>query len=134
MKAKDYESRVCPCGSGIPYQDCCQPFLSQKKDAPTAEALMRSVGDMGTALSLVNEVRNRAGASDLTEINYEILLAERGRELYAEGFRRSDMIRFGVFLDTRWEKSEVSPSYVTLWPIPEGQIQANSNLIQNPGY
>ncbi len=42
MKAKDYESHVCPCGSGIPYQDCCQPFLSQNQDAPTAEALMRS--------------------------------------------------------------------------------------------
>ena len=42
MKAKDYESYACPCGSGIPYQDCCQPFLSQKQDAPTAEALMRS--------------------------------------------------------------------------------------------
>jgi len=63
---------------------------------------MRSVGDMGTALSLVNEVRGRAGASALTEINYEILLAERGRELYAEGYRRSDMIRFGVYLNERW--------------------------------
>ena len=89
---------------------------------------------MGTALSLVNEVRNRAGASALAEINYEILLAERGRELYAEGFRRSDMIRFGVYLNERWEKPEVSPSYVTLWPVPEAQIQANSNLIQNDGY
>jgi hypothetical protein len=99
-----------------------------------AEALMRSGGDMGTALSLVNQVRGRANASALGELNEEILLAERARELYAEGFRRSDMIRFGVFLDARWEKPEVSPDYVKLWPIPESQIQANSNLIQNDGY
>ncbi|MEE4258191.1 MAG: RagB/SusD family nutrient uptake outer membrane protein [Bacteroidales bacterium] len=99
-----------------------------------AEALMRSGGDMGTAMSLVNQVRSRAGATALGELNYEILLAERGRELYAEGFRRSDMIRFGVYLDTRWEKPEVSPSHVTLWPIPEAQIQANGNLQQNFGY
>lgn len=52
MKAKDYESSVCPCGSGIPYQDCCQPFLSQKQDAPTAEALMRS---RYTAFALLDE-------------------------------------------------------------------------------
>jgi hypothetical protein len=99
-----------------------------------AEALMRSGGDIGLALSLVNEVRARANATPLTELTYENLLAERGRELYAEGFRRSDMIRFGVFLNERWEKPEVSPSYTELWPIPESQIQANPNLVQNDGY
>lgn len=99
-----------------------------------AEALMRSGGDLGTALSLVNQVRSRAGASALGELNEVILLAERARELYAEGFRRSDMIRFGVYLDTRWEKPDVSLDYVELWPIPESQIQANGNLLQNDGY
>lgn len=99
-----------------------------------AEILMRSGGDMGTAMSLVNEVRARASASPLGELTYEILLAERGRELYAEGYRRSDMIRFGVYLEPRWEKPDVSPDYVTIWPIPESQILANENLDQNPGY
>jgi len=32
----------CPCGSGFQYSECCEPYLSGKKDAPTAEALMRS--------------------------------------------------------------------------------------------
>ena len=99
-----------------------------------AEILMRSSGDLGTAMSLVNEVRTRASASQLSELTYEILLAERGRELYAEGHRRSDMIRFGVYLEPRWEKPDVSPDYVTIWPIPESQILANENLDQNPGY
>lgn len=99
-----------------------------------AEILLRLNGDLGEALNLVNEVRARAGAAPLTEITYDNLLAERGRELYAEGFRRSDMIRFGVYLNTRWEKPEVSPSFRTLWPIPQSQIEANPNLVQNPGY
>lgn len=32
----------CPCCSGRPYEECCQPFHTQEKHAPTAEALMRS--------------------------------------------------------------------------------------------
>jgi len=32
----------CPCGSGLPYGSCCEPFISGAKNAPTAEALMRS--------------------------------------------------------------------------------------------
>jgi len=99
-----------------------------------AEALMRSGGDMSAALGLVNQVRARAGVAPFSELTYENLLAERGRELFAEGHRRSDMIRFGVYLNTRWEKEDVSPDYVTIWPIPLSQIQVNPNLIQNPGY
>ena len=98
-----------------------------------AEALLRN-GDAGGGLSLVNEVRLRANATPLPELTYENLLAEYAREFYAEGHRRSDMIRFGVYLDARWEKPDVSPDYVTLWPIPESQVLANSNLLQNPGY
>lgn len=32
----------CHCGSGIPFEDCCGPYLSGKRNALTAEALMRS--------------------------------------------------------------------------------------------
>jgi hypothetical protein len=98
-----------------------------------AEILLRQ-GNAGEALNLVNQVRARASAEPLAELNPDIMLAERGRELYAEGFRRSDMIRFGVYLNPRWEKTETSPSYVTLWPVPQSQIEANPNLDQNPGY
>ncbi len=62
-----------------------------------AELLWRTGGDLGTALSLVNEVRTRAGVEPLTELTADNLLAERGRELFAEGHRRNDMIRFGKY-------------------------------------
>jgi SEC-C motif-containing protein len=34
--------KVCPCGSGRLYADCCEPYISGKAGAPSAEALMRS--------------------------------------------------------------------------------------------
>lgn len=99
-----------------------------------AELLLRTGGDAGEALSLVNQIRSRAGATPLAAVTLEDILAERARELYAEGHRRSDMIRFGAYFATRWEKPDVSADYTKLWPIPDAQINANSNLIQNPGY
>ncbi len=98
-----------------------------------AECLLR-LGRAGEALPFVNEVRDRAEVAAFTEVTMENLLDERGRELYCEGHRRSDMIRFGVYLNARWEKPEVSPDYVTLWPVPQRQIDVNENLVQNPGY
>lgn len=32
----------CYCGSGKPYAECCEPYISGSAVAPTAEALMRS--------------------------------------------------------------------------------------------
>ena len=34
--------KSCPCGSGLSYAGCCEPYINGKKNAPTAEALMRS--------------------------------------------------------------------------------------------
>ncbi len=60
-----------------------------------AECLMRinGVGD-ADALELINQVRARASASPVTSASFELLLAERGREMFAEGYRRSDLHSF----------------------------------------
>ena len=42
MKTKIQHTELCPCGNGKPYLSCCQPYIEQSSDAPTAEALMRS--------------------------------------------------------------------------------------------
>jgi len=39
---KENSTQPCPCDSGKPYKNCCQPYLEQGVDAATAEALMRS--------------------------------------------------------------------------------------------
>lgn len=97
-----------------------------------AEAAFR-LGRTADALALVNQVRARASAPALTTLTADILLAERGRELFAEGHRRSDLIRFGKFNDAWWEKNPSQP-FRNLFPIPQNQLQANPNLRQNPGY
>ncbi|MFD2200257.1 RagB/SusD family nutrient uptake outer membrane protein [Shivajiella indica] len=97
-----------------------------------AEAAWRQ-GNNTVALQFVNQVRERSNADPLTSIDANILLAERGRELFAEGHRRSDLIRFGRYNDAWWEKAQSAP-FRNLFPIPENQLQANPNLRQNDGY
>ncbi len=98
-----------------------------------AEAMMRSGGD---ATSEVNELRVLRQAAPLGAVTEQDMLDERGRELYAEFWRRNDMIRFGQY--TRdWElkdPSAVGDANLNLFPIPASQIILNPNLTQNPGY
>ena len=54
--------------------------------------------------------------------------------MYTESWRRQDLIRFGKFLQPRQQKPEASDPKYLLFPIPNGQLAANPNLEQNPGY
>ena len=113
-----------------------------------AEAAIRDTSvDKAKALGYLNKVRERAYGSDAG--NYKALpdlnemLRERGRELYWEGQRRTDLIRFGKFVsgDYLWpwkggvkDGAAVKEIY-KLYPIPEADRQANpANLKQNTGY
>lgn len=97
-----------------------------------AEVRLRR-GDAAGGLPFVNQVRARANMPAFTELTLDNLLAERGRELFAEGWRRSDLIRFNRFGAPWWEKP-ASDANKRRFPIPLNQIQANPNLTQNPGY
>ena len=110
-----------------------------------AEAILRGAtatsvnGVLQTPAVLVNLLRTRAGAQTTTNVTLDTLLDERARELSWEGWRRNDLIRFGLF-----EKSYPLPpsdpltmnTDVTrrLFPVPISEIKLNSNLVQNPGY
>jgi hypothetical protein len=61
-------------------------------------------------------------------------LAERSRELYLEGWRRNDMIRFGVFNKPVQERATESDPTRVIFPIPSIALSSNPNLKQNPGY
>jgi hypothetical protein len=108
-----------------------------------AEAKMRlSTPDNAGALTIVNDLRSKRGApalNTMTLVNLanlkdpNTLLAERGRELYWEVGRRTDMIRFGVFTKANALKPETGDTYL-VFPIPSGALAANPNLTQNPGY
>lgn len=114
-----------------------------------AEAVLRggAGGDKNTALGYVNKIRERAyggpggdiSAGDLT-LNF--LLDERGRELYWEGHRRTDLIRFGKFTDGSYlwpwkggiENGTGVDAHLDLYPISATDRVANPNLAQNAGY
>lgn len=107
-----------------------------------AEAILRggtatAAGTYGsTPLALVNTIRTNAsrGASALASVNLDVLLDERGRELYLESWRRQDMIRFGKFLQPFQEKDYQSDPRYLIFAIPIQQLAVNSNLKQNAGY
>lgn len=97
-----------------------------------AEALLRS-GNEPAARTIVNDIRTKRGVAAFGTLNMDNLLDERGRELYWEGWRRNDLIRFGKFLQPWQEKPTDDPKYL-LFAIPNEQLAVNPNLTQNPGY
>ena len=114
-----------------------------------AEAVLRggSGGDDATALQYVNMLRERAWGDDsgnitAGDLNLDFILDERGRELYWEGHRRTDLLRYGRFAGDAyiWAWKGQTPGGLgtdakfNLFPIPEADINANPNLDQNLGY
>lgn len=92
-------------------------------------------------LSAFNQVRARAGLPAVDALTDQLILDERGRELYLECWRRSDLIRFGKFISGyNWQwKGNVkdgkdAESFRTLFPIPDSDRLANTGLVQNQGY
>ncbi|HTI89301.1 MAG TPA: RagB/SusD family nutrient uptake outer membrane protein [Puia sp.] len=108
-----------------------------------AEAKMRAAApDNAGALTMVNALRTVRGAAPLATMTLfnpanvydpNTLLAERGRELYWEDIRRTDLIRFGVFLNP-WEYKAASTAKFLLFPLPSQALSTNPNLIQNTGF
>ena len=97
-----------------------------------AEAMMRQ-GQSGGEM-FVNMIRERAGMDDMDDMDMDDLLAERGRELFYEGLRRQELIRFGKYTEPWFGKPNEAPATATIFPIPAPQLNANRNLQQNPGY
>jgi hypothetical protein len=100
-----------------------------------AEALWRIDPGSAEALALVNQVRNRSYEPDqpLQQLTAQNLLDERGRELFYEGMRRQDLIRFGVYGNPT-EFMPGSAPCKELWPIPVVQLTLSPNIQQNPCY
>lgn len=97
-----------------------------------AEALLRT-GRAAEGLAIVNTIRTKRGATPFASLTLDNLLDERSRELYWEGWRRNDLVRFGKFLGT-WTEKPASGDERLLFAIPSEQLAVNPNLSQNPGY
>lgn len=95
-----------------------------------AETEIRLTGT-GAGDDWINDIRDRAGVELWSGVDLDDLLDERGREMFAEGHRRQDLIRFGEFTDAWWEKPASDPSRRT-FPIPKWATDANENLLADP--
>ena len=113
-----------------------------------AEAHLRGGGGTAaTAVGYVNELLERAygdPSANITagELTLDFILGERARELWWEGHRRTDLIRYGLFTSGDYVWSWKGGGQVgvgvqdfrNLYPLPASELLANPNLTQNPGY
>jgi starch-binding outer membrane protein, SusD/RagB family len=112
-----------------------------------AEAVLRggAGGTQAQALTYVNALRKRsykATYTNLATVTLNDILNERGRELYWENHRRTDLIRFKKFTtgDYLWQwkggakGGKAVSDDLNLFPIPAPDLVVNPNLKQNKGY
>lgn len=112
-----------------------------------AEANLRGGGGSAAdAVTYINTLRERAygdtsGDINQSDLTLDFILSERSRELFWEGHRRTDLIRFGKFSDSGvwpWKgnvaQGVTTEAYRDLMPIPATDLGVNTNLQQNEGY
>jgi hypothetical protein len=110
-------------------------------------ALRGGGGNAGQAVVYINDLRERAygdasGNIAVGDLTLDFVLDERARELYWEGHRRTDLVRYGLFTggDKLWswkgnvQGGQATPDTRDIYPIPSSEILANPNLVQNDGY
>jgi hypothetical protein len=112
-----------------------------------AEAALRggTGGTTATAIQYINLLRQRAYGNttgNVSSLALSDVINERARELYWEGFRRTDLIRFGQFTSSSylwpWKGGVASgtgvDSHFNIYPLPSTDIASNPHLVQNAGY
>lgn len=106
-----------------------------------SEALNEINGPNQESVDLLNMVREAAGVSTFSVADFpakedlrDFLLDERGREFHTEALRRQDLIRHGKFVEMARERGKSAMDHHVRFPIPQTEIERNSNLTQNEGY
>jgi hypothetical protein len=118
------------------------------------EAVLRgsTQGNRTTALDYMNKIRYRAygesygpgnvGRLNAVDLSLQLVLDERGRELYWEGHRRTDLVRYNLLTTGAylwpWKGGVASGTAVdskyNIFPVPSANLTSNPNLTQNTGY
>ncbi|MCC8070657.1 MAG: RagB/SusD family nutrient uptake outer membrane protein [Bacteroidales bacterium] len=126
------------CDTDVPFFRLAEVYLS------AAEAVMRGASGMtkAEALDLVNALRERAygdqsGNITVSEMTLQWILDERGREMYHEMVRRTDLVRYDQFTTSsylwQWKGGVVAgravESKYNYYPIPSTELTANPNLV-----
>ena len=136
--------------NGTPHDNFCVDtdfFLFRVAEAylNAAEAEMHLNGESSAkAKKYIDALRNRAHAEVHASYTLNDMLDERARELYCEGLRRTDLIRFNQFGGSQatynWELKGGSANGTTfaktynVYPLPSSEVLSNKNLTQIDGY
>lgn len=114
-----------------------------------AEATLRGgSGSMDQALAYINALRTRAnggtpgGNIAMGDLTLNFIIDERARELYWEGHRRQDLIRFnrytGGAYNWAWKGNAQNgiplSNNFRVFPLHVATLASNPNLTQNAGY
>jgi hypothetical protein len=138
-------------GTNPSYSDIDEPlFRLSEQYLIYAESVLRqgTGGDANTALGYINKIRTRAyggqtaGNITSSQLTLQFILDERGRELFWEGFRRTDLVRYGLFTSGTYvwpfkggvKAGAAVADFRNIYPIPDQDRSVNPNLKQNPGY
>lgn len=106
--------------------------LNEAHNGPTTEAYQA-----------LNQVRNRAGLEDLSNLDKEAfnaaIMLERRLELCFEGHRWFDLVRRDQLIETvkaenSFDRNAPITEHHKRFPIPFREIEANKKLEQNAGY
>lgn len=119
-----------------------EPYLRLAETYLLAAEAMMLQGKLAEAAEMINVVRRRANASEITpdQVTLDFILDERARELLAEEQRRHTLVRTGTWFERTRKYNTVAGPYVaeynSLYPIPQIVIDANLTrpMPQNPGY
>jgi hypothetical protein len=111
------------------------------------ETAVRSGSNVAQAVTYANLLRQRAygntsGNIGTPNLTADFVLDERARELYWEGFRRSDLVRYGRFTDATYlwpwkggvRNGTGVDAFRRIYPIPTTEVGSNPNIKQNPNY
>ncbi|WP_407531974.1 RagB/SusD family nutrient uptake outer membrane protein [Elizabethkingia meningoseptica] len=103
-------------------------------------------GDSVNANVYLNKIKNRAGLDNVNITDSNALLdeiaTERRKELIGEGHRWFDLVRTGKAIEVMTKHFQNTPGYSTakiqqhnlVMPVPQGQINTDPSIKQNPGY
>ncbi len=139
MKYPDEENTVFAHGNDIPLARYADVMLM------LAEAINNQAGPTSEAIGLVNEVRAKHGGigilppADIAskQAFNDALLRERGWELFMEGQRKMDLVRFGTWQTALQAVGKTPPPAASgfLFPVPQYALDASKGkLTQTPGY
>ncbi|MFM8581745.1 MAG: RagB/SusD family nutrient uptake outer membrane protein, partial [Planctomycetaceae bacterium] len=144
VKGADFEFDVA-IGAGAQAIELKFKGAVDPQDANLAKGTLKSAFGGATPFTArrpTADAKPKEGEAPAGQLTLDFILDERARELFWEGHRRQDLIRFGKYTGASkvwpWKGNTAAgtgtPDFRKLYPLPASELIANKNLTQNTGY